>query len=97
MQLARRKTMNRLANIIQKWYGPSYEPVLFGSSRYGVSDSESDLDIMILVCSRYLPFISAHSLPQDKTRPHGYAPQSNAPLPREYISRSQIQSLTLSA
>jgi Nucleotidyltransferase domain len=96
VELARHKTMNRLAKIILKWYGPSYEPVLFGSSRYGVSDNESDLDIVILVRWRHLSSISAHSLLQDKTQPHGYGPGPKAPLPSESIFCSQIPSLTLS-
>ncbi|CAG7847540.1 SubName: Full=Uncharacterized protein {ECO:0000313/EMBL:CCA68971.1} [Serendipita indica DSM 11827] len=44
----RQQTLNHLSKIVQRHYGDRFQPVLFGSSRYGVSDSGSDLDIVIL-------------------------------------------------
>lgn len=70
---------DRLRNIIRKWYGPSFVPALFGSSRYGVSDRGSDLDIVILVSLFSLPGIKLTGT-QDWDRPNGFEHVSKSPM-----------------
>ncbi|KIM33063.1 hypothetical protein M408DRAFT_191465 [Serendipita vermifera MAFF 305830] len=58
VQRHREQTIAELKRILTNRFGPQYVPALFGSSRYGVSDRQSDLDIVIL----------------DQDHPHGFTP-----------------------
>ena len=46
---ARKSTLLRLRNLVYRNYGDGYTVELFGSTRYGVSSANSDLDLVLIV------------------------------------------------
>ncbi len=45
----RKATVTRVQNIIQKEFGNIYSVEQFGSTRYGISSANSDLDLVLIV------------------------------------------------
>ncbi|PVG02111.1 hypothetical protein CPB86DRAFT_726800 [Serendipita vermifera] len=73
---SRTQTLKALDEIIRKNFRGSYSVALFGSSRYGVSNESSDLDVVIL----------------DKNRPHGFVPDDrDNGLPKIYNLRNLVR------
>ncbi|PBK71449.1 hypothetical protein ARMSODRAFT_1083602 [Armillaria solidipes] len=59
----RKATVTRVQNIIQKEFGDIYSVEQFGSTRYGISSANSDLDLVLI----------------DPKRPHGVSPKQGKP------------------
>ncbi|KAK0444215.1 uncharacterized protein EV420DRAFT_1007345 [Desarmillaria tabescens] len=59
----RRETVKRVQNIIRQEYGNMYSVEQFGSTRYGISSANSDLDLVLI----------------DPKRPHGASPKQAKP------------------
>ncbi|KAJ6551474.1 hypothetical protein B0H19DRAFT_1157812 [Mycena capillaripes] len=69
---SRKQTLSSVERAIQKACGPEYRVELFGSTRYGISSPNSDLDMVIL----------------DPHRPYGFAPGKNHRLTPIYDVRN---------
>jgi hypothetical protein len=75
IRLARSATVQKIQAIIRQHYGANYRVELFGSTSYGVDTPTSDLDLVILVRTRFHPH--PHALPnfdQDAVRMDGFPP-----------------------
>ncbi|KAK0216967.1 hypothetical protein IW262DRAFT_160448 [Armillaria fumosa] len=59
----RKATVNRVQNIIQQEFGNIYIVEQFGSTHYGISSANSDLDLVLI----------------DPKRPHGVSPKQGKP------------------
>ncbi|KAF8657597.1 hypothetical protein AX16_002178 [Volvariella volvacea WC 439] len=73
----RKLTLSRIQHAIQQAYGEKYVAEIFGSTRYGVSKRDSDLDIVIL----------------DESRKLGFPPENISVLPAIYDVRKLARTL----
>ncbi|KAJ7267496.1 hypothetical protein C8J57DRAFT_1327862 [Mycena rebaudengoi] len=74
---SRARTLFRVQDAIRRKYGKEYSVQLFGSTRYGISSSNSDLDMVLL----------------DPARKYGFLPDAKKTLPAVYNIRTLAKTL----
>ncbi|KAG8900632.1 hypothetical protein FRB99_005836, partial [Tulasnella sp. 403] len=96
---AREKTIRLVSEAIRNAFGPTYAVECFGSTRYGVDSSTSDLDMVILDANRpngFHPSVNLKKLPGRVLLAAGFSnmtaiPRASVPIVKFSDPKSNIQ------